>query len=281
LLQVHGVLLRSGTTLSDFPYCNHYGQLPSQSTLLRCNLYAAAADVRFRSKADYLHSTIYHCFAPESGHLSACGGRNDFEYTPLIHCRVEKELSPRNGTFGQTGTLGNLIDRLSPALFSLFHGLQRRIPSFGYLRGDMLLGVMLSHRKLYGLTRTRQRFRCLEIGNRLSRSLTALVVFAIAGKIGVAIDLVHLHVSFAHPLTRFVGGLVQPAAPCDRKASKSGDDNWSGARLLVAVAVGMDRDRLFFLASRAQGFSLSADPESAPHEFRPLHDRVVVVRIRS
>ena len=65
------------------------------------------------------------------------------------------------------------------------------------------LDVMLGHRKLYGLTRTRQRFRCLEVGNRLSRSLTALAVFAIAGKIGVAIDLVHLHVSFAHPLTRF------------------------------------------------------------------------------
>jgi hypothetical protein len=49
---------------------------------------------------------------------------------------------------------------------------------------------MLGHRKLYGLTRTRQRFRCLEVGNRLSRSLIALAVFAIAGKIGVAIDLV-------------------------------------------------------------------------------------------
>ena len=46
-------------------------------------------------------------------------------------------------------------------------------------------------------------------GNRLSRSLTALTLFAFAGKIGIAIDLVHLHVSFAHPLTRFVGGRVQ------------------------------------------------------------------------
>jgi cobalamin biosynthesis protein CbiG len=43
----------------------------------------------------------------------------------------------------------------------------------------------------------------------LSRSLTALAVFAIAGKIGIAIDLLHLHISFAHALTRFVGGLVK------------------------------------------------------------------------
>ena len=85
--------------------------------------------------------------------------------------RVEKELSPRIGTFGQTGTLGDLIDRPSPALLSLFHGLPRGIPGFG-------LDVMLGHRKLYGLTRTRERFRCLEVGNRLSRSLTALTLFA-------------------------------------------------------------------------------------------------------
>ena len=39
----------------------------------------------------------------------------------------------------QIGTLGYLIDRPSPALLSLFHGLQRGIPSFGYLRGDVLL----------------------------------------------------------------------------------------------------------------------------------------------
>jgi hypothetical protein len=30
--------------------------------------------------------------------------------------------------------------------------------------------------KLYGLTRTRQRFRCLKVGNRFSRSLTTLAV---------------------------------------------------------------------------------------------------------
>ena len=76
-------------------------------------------------------------------------------------------------------------------------------------RGDVLFNVMLGHRKLYGLTRTRQRFRRLEVGNRLSRSLTALALFAITRKIGVAIDLVHLHVCLAHTLTRFVDDLVQ------------------------------------------------------------------------
>ena len=63
------------------------------------------------------------------------------------HYRVEKRLSPR------TGTVADLIDRPSPALLSLLHGLQRSIPGFGYLRGDVLLDVMLGHRKLYGLTR--------------------------------------------------------------------------------------------------------------------------------
>ena len=90
----------------------------------------------------------------------------------------KKELPPRIGTFGQTGTLGDLIHRLLPALLGFLHGLQRGI-------FDVLLEVMLGHRKLYGLTRTRQRFRCLEIGDRFMSSLTALVVFVIAGKIGV------------------------------------------------------------------------------------------------
>ena len=83
------------------------------------------------------------------------GGKNYFEYTPLIHYRVEKELSPRVGTFGQIGTLGDLIDRLLPTQLSLLHGLQRGIPSFDYLMGDVLLDVMFGHRKLYGLTRSR------------------------------------------------------------------------------------------------------------------------------
>jgi len=76
-------------------------------------------------------------------------------------------------------------------------------------RGDVLLAVMLGHHKLYGLTRLRQRFRCLKVRNRLSRTLTALALFAFTGQVGVAIDLVHLHVSFSHTLTRFIGGLVQ------------------------------------------------------------------------
>jgi hypothetical protein len=38
----------------------------------------------------------------------------------------------RIGTFGQTGTLGNLIDRPLPAVLSLFHGLPRGIPETLY-----------------------------------------------------------------------------------------------------------------------------------------------------
>jgi hypothetical protein len=45
-----------------------------------------------------------------------------------------------------------------------------------------------------------------EVGNRLSRSLAALTLF-FTGQIRVAIDLVHLHVSFAHTFTRFVDNL--------------------------------------------------------------------------
>jgi hypothetical protein len=89
--------------------------------------------------------------------------------------RVETELPPRIGTFCQTGTLGNLIDRPLPAVLGLFQGLPRGIP-------NVLLDAMLSLRMLHGLTRTRQSFRCLEVGNRLSRSLTALAIFAIGGK---------------------------------------------------------------------------------------------------
>jgi hypothetical protein len=77
------------------------------------------------------------------------------------------------------GTLGNLIHRPLPTPLSLFHGLQHANP---------IGRVVFGNRKLYGLTRTRQRFRCLKIGNRLGRSLTALVVFVIAGKARVAID---------------------------------------------------------------------------------------------
>src|SRR5690242_7171245 len=61
-------------------------------------------------------------------------------------------------TFGQNGTLGNLIDHPLPAVLGLFQGLPRGI-------SNVLLDVMLGHRKLYGLTRTRQRFRRLEVGN--------------------------------------------------------------------------------------------------------------------
>ena len=81
---------------------------------------------------------------------------------------ITAHLSPRIGTFGQTDTLGDLIDRPSPALLSLFHSVQRGIPGFGYLGRDVRLDVMSRHHNFNGLTRTRQRFRCLEVGNGLS-----------------------------------------------------------------------------------------------------------------
>ena len=73
----------------------------------------------------------------------------------------------------------------------------------------MLIPFPLLDDRVYSLARTRQRFRCLEVGNRLSRGLTALAVFVIAGKIGVAIDLVHPRVGSAHALTRLVGDRVE------------------------------------------------------------------------
>ena len=106
----------------------------------------------------------------------------------------------RIGTFSQTGTLGDLIHRPLPTPLSLFHGLQHSNP---------IGRVVFGNRKLYGLTRTRQRFRCLEVRNRFIGTLTALAVFVIAGKARVAIDLVCQCVKFAHTCTRFIGGLVQ------------------------------------------------------------------------
>jgi hypothetical protein len=103
--------------------------------------------------------------------------------------KVPRDLPPRIGSFGQTGTLGDLIHRPLPTPLSLFHGLQHANP---------IGRVVFGNRKLYGLTRTRQRFRCLKIGNRFIGTLTALVLFVIAGKIGVAIDLVRQRVKFAH-----------------------------------------------------------------------------------
>ena len=44
---------------------------------------------------------------------------------------------------------------------SLFHRLQHGLAVLGDLGRDVLLEIALGHRKLYGLTRTRQRFRCL------------------------------------------------------------------------------------------------------------------------
>jgi hypothetical protein len=52
--------------------------------------------------------------------------------------RLENKLSPRIGTFSQTGTLADLIDRLLPARLSLFHGLQRGGSSFEYARRGSL-----------------------------------------------------------------------------------------------------------------------------------------------
>ena len=60
---------------------------------------------------------------------------------------MENELPPRIGNFGQTGTLGNLIDRPLPALVDLVQGLPRGV-----------FEVMLGHPKLYGLTRDQLRY---------------------------------------------------------------------------------------------------------------------------
>jgi hypothetical protein len=104
-----------------------------------------------------------------------------------------KDLSPRIGTFGPTGTLCDLIHRPVPAYLCLLERLLR------------VRACVMPH----SLTRTRQRSRCLEVGNRFIRSLTALAIFVIAGKAPFAIDLVRQRVKFAYACTRFIGGLVQ------------------------------------------------------------------------
>src|SRR5690242_9345525 len=109
---------------------------------------------------------------------------------------MEKELPPRIGTFGQTGTLRNLLHRSWPTPLKLFHGRQRGLAILGDLGRDLLVELIFAHSKLYGLTRTRQRFRRLEVGNGLIRNLTAPTILYVAGKTGIAINLVHLRVSF-------------------------------------------------------------------------------------
>ena len=101
--------------------------------------------------------------------MSALGGKADIPDAALV-----QKFVVGTGTFGQTGTLGDPIHRPLPARSTLSW------PSawprcLGDLGRDVLLEIMLGHRKLYGLTRTRQRFRCLEVGNRLSRNIAALV----------------------------------------------------------------------------------------------------------
>src|SRR6476660_4483991 len=132
------------------------------------------------------HSSQHHSMTalPPKADMSVPRRQELFEYTPLIHYRVEQELSPPIGTFGQTGTLADLVDRFSPARLSLLYALPRGL---GDLSGDVLLILFpLLDDIAHGFTRTCQRFRCLKVGNRLSRSLTTLAVFVIAGKIGVA-----------------------------------------------------------------------------------------------
>ena len=86
--------------------------------------------------------------------------------------------------FGLSSTLDDHINRPLPARLGLFHSLQCGL---GDLCGNVLLiPFPLLDDRVYSLARTRQRFRCLEVGNRLSRGLTALAVFVIAGKIGIA-----------------------------------------------------------------------------------------------
>jgi hypothetical protein len=65
---------------------------------------------------------------------------------PLRHSQYPSDEWRRSyrrvGTFSQTGTLGDLINRPLPAVLSLFQGLPCGIP-------NVLLDVMLGHRKLY------------------------------------------------------------------------------------------------------------------------------------
>ena len=65
------------------------------------------------------------------------------------------------------------------------------------------------------IMRLRERLRRFEIFDRLCSNLSTLALFTLWGKVAVAIDLVHLHVSLYHTLTRFVGDLVE-TLPMDK-----------------------------------------------------------------
>jgi len=63
--------------------------------------------------------------------MSAMGQKRTLSTAPFYGCFTPK-TDTRIGTFGQTGTLGNLIDRPLPAVLSHFHGLPRGIPETLY-----------------------------------------------------------------------------------------------------------------------------------------------------
>jgi hypothetical protein len=134
------------------------------------HLWLAANFVGYGSKSGLSSQHRFMSASPPKADIGGMAPARNLAFSPQpVPHYVEEALSPRIGT---TGTLADLIDRPLPAVLGLFERLQGGIP-------NVLLDVMFGHRKLYGLTRTSKRLRCLEVGNRLSRSLTALVVFAI------------------------------------------------------------------------------------------------------
>jgi hypothetical protein len=87
--------------------------------------------------------------------MSAMGQKRTLSTAPFYDCFTPK-TDTRIGTFGQTGTLGNLIDRPLPAVLSLFHRLQHCLAVLGDLGRDVLLGIALGQCKLNGLSRTHE-----------------------------------------------------------------------------------------------------------------------------
>jgi hypothetical protein len=188
--------------------CRPRNQFQLKSANVNTSRMSALGQKRTLFKAPF-----YDCFAPKSGHVSAWDGRNYFEYTPLIKSTTECRRSYRRVS-------RPLVRLARSAIFSIALG-QPRSSSFmafsvpRYLgrsrarlagRPDIWPSQALwpdAHAPAFSMPRSRR--------NGLIRNFTAPAILDVAGKTGIAINLVHLRVSFGHtrtrllpPLSRFV-----------------------------------------------------------------------------
>ena len=104
--------------------------------------------VRYGSLADKVTSPGHVRFTPNNGrwtthpiqHFFGCAFMSTRTSSGSAEAHGESAIA-RIGTFGQTGTLGDLIHRLLPALLKLFHRLQRGIPVSG-ISGETCCSIL-------------------------------------------------------------------------------------------------------------------------------------------